>query len=170
MTRKIEVRPATLRDASYVMACLRPQDRAEVLCQVPDGTKMHELAYQLLMGSEAYCATFNDQPAMFFGVSPINVACLSVWALGTRHMIRVTPAVTRFFADELLPAKIDEGYHTMEARSLIDHTLAHRWITGAGGRASGEPFIFGKNREKFLLFRWTADSFEANKAQYRRAP
>lgn len=169
MSRKIEIAPATLRDASYVMACMRPQDREEVLCQVPDNTVMHEMAYHLLMGSDAYCASYNGQPAMFFGTSQINVACLSVWALGTRHMVRVTPAVTRFMVDELMPRKMAEGYRTMEARSLMTHFQAHKWIIDTGGRASGEPFEYGKDGEKFLLFRWTKDSFEAIKAKHRRA-
>lgn len=168
MSRLIEIKPATLRDASYVMACLRPSDLEEVLCQVPDTVKMHEMAYHLLMGSDAYVASYNGQPAMFFGTSPINAACLSVWALGTRHMHRTVPAVTRFLIDHL-EDRMAQGYHTMEARSLMDHTMAHRWIIGAGGRASGEPFVFGKDGEKFLLFRWTKASFEAIKAKHRSA-
>ena len=166
MVSRVTIEPATLRDASYIMANLCERDREEVMCQVPEGTKMHEMAYNLLMGSDAYAARLRGNPVTFFGTSMINVACRSVWALGTDDMIKTVPAITRFFANDLLPLLIAEGYHTMEARSLITHQQAHRWMLGTGAKVSGEPFEYGRNREKFLLFRWTADTFEANKAKH----
>lgn len=162
----IEIKPATLRDASYVMANMRAQDQAEVMCQVPAATKTHELAYHLLMGSEAFAASYNGQPAVFFGTSPINVACLSIWAVGTKRMQRAVPAVTKFLRGHV-DTKVAQGYRTIEARSLETHYSAHRWIEGAGGVRSGEPFVFGRDGEKFLLFRWTAPGFGANKAEHR---
>lgn len=166
------IRPAVLRDASYVLAHMRPADVEEVMCQVPPNTKRHELAYNLLMGCEAYTAHLEDkpdQPIAFFGTSPINVACLSVWALGTVDVWRAVPAINRFMVDEHLPDRMRQGYLTMEARSLDSHLDAHRWLIAMGGVQHGGPFEFGANREKFLLFRWSSSDLEGIRNKRRRA-
>lgn len=163
------IRQAVLRDASYVMAHMRPADVEEVMCQIPPNTKRHELAYNLLMGCEAYTAHVKDVPVAFFGTSPINVACLSVWALGTPEIWRAVPAINRFMVDEHLPDRMRQGYLTMEARSLDSHLDAHRWLTAMGGVQHGGPFEFGANREKFLLFRWSSSDLEGIRNKRRRA-
>lgn len=160
---------ACLRDASYIMANLRPADLDEVLCQVPEGTKRHEIAYSLLHSGDAFTAFVRGQPVAFFGTSPINAACLSVWALGTPAVWRAVPAINRFMCDEHLPACIELGYHTMEARSHTAHVSAHRWLEAMGGVQHGGPFEFGRGRETFLLFRWTADRLSDIRNERRRA-
>ena len=107
MTKRVTIEPATLRDASYVMANLCERDREEVMCQVPPATKLHEMAYHLLMGSDAFGARLRGQPVAFFGVSPINVACCSVWAVGTKQMTKAVPAITDFMFDTLMPDLIE---------------------------------------------------------------
>lgn len=163
------IRQAVLRDASYVMANMRPADVEEVMCQIPPNTKRHELAYNLLMGCEAYTAHVKDVPVAFFGTSPINVACLSVWALGTPEIWRAVPAINRFMVDEHLPDRMRQGYLTMEARSLDSHLDAHRWLTAMGGVQHGDAYEFGSGREKFLTFRWTADRISGIRDKRRRA-
>jgi hypothetical protein len=160
----ITIKPATLRDATYVIANMRPMDRKEVYCQLTDGVDDMQVAYLLLMHSEAYAARWTDQsgrewPVMFFGTQPMNAAALGIWALGTRHARRSVPAVTRYVVQELLPRKIAEGYRIMEARSIEGHTQAHRWIVGTGAKQIGEPFEYGKDGELFHLFRWTVDTY-----------
>lgn len=161
----IKIIPATLRDASYVMANLRPLDRIETYCQIRDGLKDYEVAYWLLMNSDAYAARWTDSkgvewPVMFFGVQPMNQVAVSVWALGTRHAWRAVPAVTRFFIERLLPLKIEQGNVLMEARSIVDHKPAHRWMESTGAKRIGEPFIYGKGGEQFILFRWKAEDLQ----------
>lgn len=162
------IQPAVLRDASYVMANLRQADLDEVMCQVPDGMKRHELAYNLLMSGDAFTASVKERPVAFFGTCPINVACLSVWAIGTVDVWRAVPAINRFLTDVHLPDRIDQGYLTMEARSMETHVSAHRWLTAVGGVQHGDAYEFGKGREKFLTFRWTADRITAIRNKCRR--
>lgn len=169
VARPVTIEPATLRDASYVMANLRPLDVEEVMCQVPEGTKRHEIAYSLLMGGDTFAALIGDQPVAIFGTAPLNAACVSVWALGLPTVWRVVPAINRFLVDEHLPRLLDLGYRTMEARSLSNHHQAHRWITALGGVQHGGPFEFGRDRETFLLFRWTSDVFESIKQKRGRS-
>lgn len=127
------------------------------MCQVPANMRRDHMAYNLLMSGDTFAARQGDQPIGFFGTSVINAACLSVWALGTRHMWRAVGAMNRFLVDEHLPARIEQGFHTMEARSICTHLDAHRWIRQLGGKQHGEAFEFGRDRELFLLFRWSAD-------------
>lgn len=154
MAVRVTIHDATLRDATYVMWNLRPADVEEVMCQVPEGLSPNSMAYNLLFSGDTFAARNGDQPVGFFGTSPINASCLSVWALGTRHMWRAVSAMNRFLVDEHLPARIEQGYRTMEARSIIGHTDAHHWIRQLGGKPLGEPFDFGRNGEQFILFRW----------------
>jgi hypothetical protein len=168
MAGRVTIHDATLRDATYVMAWLRPADEEEVLCQVPEGMTRLEMAYNLLFSGDVFAARIGDQPVGIFGTGPINIACLSVWALGTRNMWRAVSEMNRFLIDEHLPARIAQGYHSMEARSIVSHTDAHHWIEQLGGKQHGEPFAFGSDREMFLLFRWSADDLAGIKAKRRK--
>lgn len=152
----ITIKPACIRDASFVMANMRPLDKLEVMCQVPETAKIHELAHWLVMGSDAFVAYVDDRPSMVFGTSPINAVCLSVWAVGTKRTRRCVPAVTRFMIGQHIPARIAEGFRSMEARSLVEHHEAHRWMTATGAVVHGPDFAYGRDDEMFRLFRWTA--------------
>lgn len=170
MVARPVVQPATLRDASYVMANLRPADVEEVMCQVPEGVKRHEIAYSLLMSGDAFAALLDDQPVAIFGTAPINAACVSVWALGTPKVWRAVTEINRFLLNVHLPDRIAQGFHTMEARSHSAHHEAHNWIEALGGVQHGGPFEFGRDRETFLLFRWTSAVFESIKQKRGSTP
>lgn len=159
MAGHLELRLATARDVSFVMAWLNPDDERELMCQVADGAKAHEVGLALLMSSETYVACWKGVPAAVFGVSPLNAATLQVFMLGTRHSWRCAPMATRFLK-RVLRDKAAEGYHAMEARSIEGHERAHRWLRATGAVTVGEPFVFGKDREKFLLFRWTTEALD----------
>lgn len=163
---KVTIEPACLRDGSFIIANMRPLDEDEVLCQVADGMKRHEIAYFLLMTGENFVAKLDGLPVMFFGTTPLNVAALNVWALGTSLTPRCVPAVTKFMI-RYLYGKHLEGWRSMEARSLVTHHTAHRWMERTGAVAHGEPFVYGKNREKFLLFRWVPECFPAVARRHR---
>lgn len=155
----IQIVPATLRDVSFVLANLRPMDDIELRCQLPDGTKMHDVAYGLLMAGDAFAALDDGQPIAVFGTNFMTPGCRGVWALGTRRARRAIPTVTRFmtgeYADELKAA----GVHTLEARSHAAHEAAHRWMHSTGAVRVDPCFPYGKNGEPFYVFRWTRDAF-----------
>lgn len=145
-----------MRDASYVMANLRPLDHREAFCQLEPGFRTADLARYSLSYGETFVAFDRDQPVMVFGTAPINVTCLSVWALGTENTWRVAKGVSDWLRAVHLPARIEAGYYSMEARSLYEHRQAHSWIMRTGGEKHGPPFVFGREGELFQLFRWTA--------------
>lgn len=160
----VTVAPATLRDATYIVANMRDMDRREVMCQVGVGTTDMQIAYFLLMNGEAYAVRWTDRdgrehPVVFFGVQPMNAVALSIWALGTKHAWRGIPAVTRFVIEELVPRKMREGFRIMEARSIDGHAQAHRWMESTGAHRIGEPFEYGRDGELFHLFRWTTADY-----------
>lgn len=155
MTRSVDIRPAVLRDASWIMANLRPLDHKEAFCQLERGFRTHELAGYLLRYGDSYIAYDRDEPAMLFGTTPINIVCLSAWALGTKRAWRVAGRVATWVRDEHVPALRREGYTSLEARSLCENRQAQDWIRSTGGVEHGPPFPFGSDGELFQLFRWT---------------
>lgn len=163
----IDIKPAILRDASYVTAHLRQSDVDEVMCQVPEDTKRHEVAHALLTSGDSYVATYKGQPIALFGWGVLNAAAVSVWAIGTDQMARAMPAVTNYFRNVIGPELVADGYLVMEARSHTEHDAAHRWMHSTGAVAGVKPYIYGRNGEKFITFRWTAEGFAANKG-YRK--
>lgn len=163
----IEIRQACYRDACFVVAHMRPRDEEEIMCQVADGTKRHELAYGLLMSGLAFTAHENDVPVAFFGFNAVNVACLNAWAVGTKRMHRAIPEVTRFLIRDVLPGQVEAGIRSMEARTHVNHKAAHRWLEGTGAVVSGPPFVYGKNGEKFLMYRWHAEDLGPAAERYK---
>lgn len=161
----IEIEPATLNTASYVTANLRPADRAEIWCQLPDAVTTAQLAHWSLVNGEGYIARYRGQPVAFFGTSPMTVACFSVWAMGTRYLPRAARAIGNFVLDDIVPRRIAEGYRSAEARAMASHDQARKWIAGLGGEALGEPFPYGKADEPFVLYRWTVAGYRSIRDQ-----
>lgn len=152
---RLSIRPGTLRDVSYVTAHMRQSDRDEAYCQLPDGTTNWQLAHMLVMSGDCWCVFEGERPIAAFGTSPMTAAAVSVWAVGTERMWRAAALIVRFMKETHIPALLGQGYRHMEARSLIDHHAAHRWMRMAGAKVHGPPMPFGKADELFLLFRWT---------------
>lgn len=167
---RVTIRPATLRDASYVLANLRPGDEREAFCQVPDGTRNYDLAYALLMSGDNFVATIKDQPVAFFGTQAVNAVAYTIWALGTKDMHRAIPRITTFLTNEHGPKLHELGIRLLEARSIEDHTEAHLWMHSTGAVQSGEPYVFGKNGERFVTFHWTDTYFTRMRKRGWRSP
>lgn len=171
MTTHVTIEPACFRDASYIVANMRPGDRDEIMCQVPLGTKSYEIAKFMIEGGDAYVAYWKGTPVMLFGTNPLNSAVMCIWAIGTKHTWRVIHAVSRFMMNVHLPAQVEtHGYKAMEARSHITHEAAHRWMQSTGAVVWGPPFVYGMNGEKFLMFRWEPEAFAAARAKYGTEP
>lgn len=167
MHEGVNIIPACLRDASYVVGNMRQFDEEEILCQVPENTKRHEIAYNLLMAGQNYVATYEDAPAMFFGTQAVNAAVVSIWAIGTRSTPRVLSDVTRYLLTEHVPALLRAGFLAMEANSLVSHIESHSWMKSTGARVNGDPFIYGRNGELFLSFRWDSEALAAAQQRWK---
>lgn len=157
----IDIRPATVAHATFITANLRPGDREEAFCQLPPDTPTAVLGTWLAQPTHrSLIAYLDDEPVTLFGASPINHFVWSVWALGTRQMQRTAPAVSRYFTRTLIPQLIEEfGIVGLEARSLASHDEARRWIENMGGKRHGKPFPFGRDGQRFVLYRWTVAAY-----------
>jgi hypothetical protein len=159
----IEIKAAVLRDASFVIAHMREIDRRECYAQLPDDAPTASIAAWCLQNSSghAYVAYRDGQPRLVFGTAPMTVNCFSVWALGMVGARATIPAVSHFFVDYEIPRRIDEGFNCAEARSIVEHAEAHRWMRGLGAEQLGASFQYGKHGEEFVLFRWTVAGYRA---------
>ena len=154
----IDIRPATLRDLSYVTAHLRDVDAREIRCQLPEGTASAEIAALSLAGTEhAYCCWWRGSPVAGFGATPASY-CGSVWtawAFGTKRFVRAAPAIGRFARTTLAPVLIAKGARRVEARSIAGHDKAHAWLERLGARREAELRDWGRGGETFVLWAWT---------------
>lgn len=164
---RVTVKPACLAHASFVTANMREADRNEIMCQVPDGTKTYDIAGMMLGSGDAFIAYLDDQPVLFFGAHPMNVCTLEAWAIGTSKTRRVLHAATRHLISDYGPRAIAAGFLSMECRSHVKHVEAHRWLAGTGAVVNGDPFVYGKGGEEFILFRWTKAALDVAAKRYK---
>jgi hypothetical protein len=157
----VTIKPAILRDASFITANLRAIDKAEAFCQLPDDAGSIQLAAWLIYSGDAFIAYYKNEPVFLFGTSPMSVSCYSVWGLGTDDTRKVIPEVTRYLMTTHIEKRIAQGARTMEARSLAAHTEAHGWMKMVGATQLGEPFEYGKHGEHFVLYRFTVAGYRA---------
>jgi len=151
------IKPATIRDYTWMAANMRASDRAEIMCQVPTGTTSMDVAIWSLNAREAWTAfDRDDQPAAAFGVHAMTPAgnVFSLWAWGTPKLSRTVREIERFVIDDCTPRWLAAGLTRIEARSIVGHTRAHRWLRRLGfDEIPAEEW--GRDGQAFTLFYWT---------------
>ncbi|OHV69214.1 hypothetical protein LCM4577_21575 [Mesorhizobium sp. LCM 4577] len=153
----IRIIPATLRDLSYIAANLRPEDRAEIDCQL-DHWSPALLALTALQ-CFAYVAELDGNPEAGFGAAEQRGGLWIAWSWGTRRMKRCVPEITRFFHAALGPQVAAKGAWRVEARALADNDLALRWLDRLGATQRCRLPGYGRNGEDFFLYDWTRESW-----------
>lgn len=144
----IEVRPANIRDLSWIAARLNDEDRREIAAQVDDVAGM-VCAH---VGPECFTAHHRGKPVAAFGASPFWAGTWLAFMFGTSQSWRAVPEITRRMPDT--EARIRAlGCHRIEARSIEGHDRAQRWLTrNMGASLMGEARGHGLNGETFLVF------------------
>lgn len=102
----------------------------------------------------SWVAQWKGQPVAAFGVAPLATSVLSIWAWGTPAMWRAVPAITRYVDQVLAPEWDALGVTRVEARSIVGHHAAHRWLRSLGWSEVPCP-EFGRDGEDFILFAQT---------------
>ena len=166
----VTVKPAFLSHASYIASNMREADKAEILCQLPDGFKTWQIASTMLSAGDSFIAYLGDEPVMFFGCHPLNVCTMEAWAMGTSKTNRVLLEVTRFLFSDYIPRVVEAGFLSVECRTHAEHKSAHRWLERTGAVAASSPFVYGKNGELFILYRWTRDCIADVQRRYKVLP
>lgn len=153
----LRIIPATLRDLSYIAANLRPEDRAEIDCQL-DHWSPALLALTALQGF-AYVAELGGNPEAGFGAAEQRGGLWIAWSWGTRRMKRCVPGITEFFRAVLGPEVAARGAWRVEARALAANELALRWLARLGATERCRLPGYGRNGETFILYDWTRESW-----------
>lgn len=160
---RVEIRPGTLRDITYVAANLRKWDTKEIFASaaLESPTQVGLLSYY---GSLGWCWTawLDGQPHAAFGVarmSDLQPHLRSAWAWGTDRFKRCAPAITRFSMKEWPSRLIGEGVTRVEIRSLKGHDIAHKWLSAIRARREGEMTNYGVNGETFELWAWLKEDW-----------
>lgn len=148
----VEIKPGNLRDLSFIAANIRPEDWAEIACQLPPDTQPISLAWMVAQG-ESWTAHYRGQPIAAFGVSPMTASVLALWAWGTKALPRAAGAIERFVLSDLVPKWLEAGITRVEARSIAGHATAHRWMLKHGAEMQPCP-SWGRGGEDFVLFSW----------------
>lgn len=151
----VRIIPASLRDLSYIAANLRPDDFAEVDCQLDHWTPA--LLASVALRDHSYVAEANGNPEAAFGAGKVRQGYWVAWSWGTPRMGRAVPHITRFVRTVMIPEIIASGGLRCEARALQSNLMACKWLDRMGAHPRCELPMFGKNGETFILYDWTAD-------------
>lgn len=169
MSRKIV--PASLRDLSYITANMRPEDAREVLpLEASEDPRM--IAQRFLASSQSSWVIRETVPNYVipiaaWGAVQSHPKNWNVWMIATPAFCGVALDVTRHIKDTVIPNLYHTGANRVEAVSIADNHLAHRWLTHLGAviehgdsESGGIIEHYGKNGESFLRFVWTRQSVE----------
>ena len=154
---RIEVKPANLRDLSYVASHMRASDRGEVECQIDEWSAVNVAA--LSLRDYAYVVELDGNPEAAFGCGQVRRGYWIAWSWGTDKLLRCIPAMVEFITNELQPAVYAAGALRVEARALASHRQAQRFLDRIGGSFCCNLPAYGKNGEDFVLYQWTRKTY-----------
>jgi hypothetical protein len=141
----------------YVCEHLRDVDRHECFA-----TRFHDnpkaLAAEISSyGPISWVVFHNDEPVAALGAVELWPGHWNVWAFGTDQWPKVVKTITKHISRVMIPGLAACGARTAGAYVHADHEEACRWLAWLG--ASPTPLEnWGKNGEKFILYRWFADA------------
>jgi len=162
---KPEIREGTLRDICFVAANMREEDRREgfATAVLSSATEAGVISYHTSPGW-CWTAWLDGQPQGAFGIALGNPVyqphIRHAWAYGTARFKRVAPAITRFCVENWPKRLIAEGVTRVEIRSIADHDIAHRWLSGLRAHRECEMPKYGVNGETFTLWSWRAEDWK----------
>ena len=159
----VQIRVATMRDATWIAHHFSDEDWGEAACQLPDDVSKVQLGMAMACEKHAYVACLRTEPVFLFGFQAKSPVGLEVFGMGTPKSRRVIPVVTRWMVNVRGPAFEAEGYRWAEARSIATHDAAHGWLEATGAIRSAVLPEYGKDGEDFLLFRWLYSSYKNTK-------
>lgn len=148
----ISIRPATLRDMTFVSANMRDQDRREIKAVIEESdTAIGYMLFALSPGL-AWCGFLDDQPVAAFGVSRLYAGLGGGWAYMSPRGVRLVPAITRFALRQVKRQLIAEGFRRIEVRTAIDHDISHRWLERMGFAKEGIAVDYGTDGLDFVTY------------------
>lgn len=161
----VQIHPGNLRDITFVSANLREQDRREILATAKLDCASQAGWLSWIVSGPDWCwtASIDGQPVAAFGIgqgTPLQPHMRTAWAFGTDRLRRAVPAITRFALAEWPHRLFAVGVGRVEIRSLADHDIAHKWLSGMGGRREAVMRGYGTGGEDFELWALLKEDFD----------
>jgi hypothetical protein len=151
---------ATLDGVTSVLERLRAPDEAELRATILEpGIEPADLAADIFgrPGPKWEARSVDGVAQVVGGFLPIWPGFGALWSLGTDRWPDVGLEVTRFVSRFMLPQLASAGFHRVEARPMAVNEAALRWLMSLGFTPEAVLAQFGRAREDFFLFAWTAD-------------
>lgn len=162
MTPNKRVEPLYPEAALFVAVNMRKIDREEIFA-----TRWNEDLDDLVedcmaCAPVAWVYLIDETPVSVFGAAPHHPGVWSVWMFATDQWPSAYLGVTRFMKRAMFPALVDVGAHRIFCASLDKHVEAHKWLEKAfDARKEAVNPGFGRRRETFFTFAWTAPDVPA---------
>jgi hypothetical protein len=161
---KPEIRPGTCRDLCFTAANMRDEDRREINASAVLASMTEAAMLSWYSSGPDWCWTvwIDNQPQAAFGLSAMGhyqPHMRTAWAWGTVLFRRCVPAMTRHmmgWQDRILA----DGVQRIEIRSLKDHDLAHKWLSGIGAKRECEMLNYGTQGETFELWAFVRKDYD----------
>lgn len=172
---RIDVRPATLRDLCFTLANARQIDKDEIIASGPQTLSHAAYITDYLLrevGGFGYCVWIDDNPEYAFGFtrqSPLMPWLFSGWAWGSGKAALAMIGISRWARDGRLVGELDQwGVKRIEARSIINHHDAHRWLAWLGFSRETVLKEWGRDGADFIQFAWLRSEYGKMRKLIRR--
>lgn len=147
--------PLDLDMIRHVAVLARVCDRVEIGACQPGGYDADALSAEMVQAcAHGFVATADDVPVAVVGLCPVMPGVFSAGMFATYDWFDVARHVTRYVRDIFIPERVAEGMRRMEARSIVGHPSAGRWLVHLGFVHEGTCRDFGMRGEAFHLYGW----------------
>lgn len=155
----IRVEPLEWLALEYLCFNMRPDHAEEIYDNVMDdnplgfAAMMHHL---IARKGCAWVAFFNGRPAACLGTAENFPGCWQVFSFGTADYVRCLVGF-KPKVDKMIGFARENGMHRLEAKSLVSHHEAHRFIKLIGMQSEGILKCYGRRRQDYIQFARTWD-------------
>lgn len=162
MPRK-EVHGLNVRDFTYVLANLRPEDEEELSALLPpSATRADFPAYlgQPAFEGNGYTVHLDNEPIAAFGVSRGGShATAVIWAFGTRRFKKAIPILSHFTWNKIAHDLYNGGCLRLECRALSKNTVVRNWLKKVGFKEECPLPYYGTSGQSFHQYAMTVDDY-----------
>lgn len=148
----ISFSPISFKAALHVARNMRQADADEIfgLMDYDDPMLVAHSAAKAALG---YVARVGDEAVCCTGAYRIRHGVWGVFLFATDRFEEVGNAVSRFWAQRLVPALVGMNVHRVECYSAVGHADAHEFLRRMGASELPAPGM-GRSGEDYLCFYW----------------
>jgi hypothetical protein len=152
----------------HITANLRPADRLEAHATRWNDSD-EDLATEIMAwaGGVSWIAALPDtgEPVAVLGACNVWPGYWSCFMMTTDKFPQIGFPLTKFAKNRMIPLLMELGGWRGEARSMVSHTEAHRWLEALGAKRESTLKCYGKNGEDYFNYVWTRNDVYAQGSQ-----